>query len=89
MALVTYGFGSYIYRTAWQADPIGTIAPQGSAEASHDIDNLLFILKREQDLARSKDVLTRDMQLLDKQVSSFDAQVNQSYAVIARAKAAP
>ncbi|WP_415402706.1 hypothetical protein [Tateyamaria sp. SN3-11] len=88
VALVTFGFGSYIYRTAWQADPIRAVAPQSDAETSHDIDNLLFILKREQDLERAKDLLTRDMQMLDKQVSSFDAKVNQSFAVIARANAA-
>jgi len=88
VALVTLGFGSYIYRTGWQVDASAGIAPDGPTASTSDIDSLLFILKREQDLERAKVRLTQTMQDHRVKVSEYDSQVAQSFAAIAHAKAA-
>ncbi|WP_299612347.1 hypothetical protein [uncultured Tateyamaria sp.] len=88
VSLVTFGFGSYIYRTGWQVDASAGIAPDGPTLSSQDIDSLLFILKREQDLNRAKQRLTVDLQALRGEVTEFDSLVAQSFTSIAHAKAA-
>lgn len=87
VALVTLGFGSYIYRTGWQVDASAGIAPDGPTSSTNDIDSLLFILKREQDLDRAKQRLTVNMQALRVELAEFDSLVAQSFGNIARAKA--
>jgi len=105
VSLVTFGFGSYIYRTGWQVEPITTtttLRAEGPAQQdgtgpgavdrevviSGDLDNLLFILKREKDLEREKSQLFVDMQVQRGKVSDLATQRQQSWASIAETKGA-
>lgn len=85
---VTIGFGSYIYRTAWQAEPISMSATQDNAVLMSDIDNLLFILKREQDLERAKSRVAQDIQSHAGKMSDIEARHSRSFGAIAVAKSA-
>lgn len=84
--LVTFGFGSYIYRTAWQVEASASDLGDASTGVAPDIDNMLFILKREQNLHWAKELLAEDIKLLQIEVSEFNSDVNQSFARIARAR---
>ncbi|MEL6449669.1 MAG: hypothetical protein AAFQ19_00295 [Pseudomonadota bacterium] len=86
--LVTIGFGSYIYRTAWQAQPISASSDGDRQALVADIDNLLFIIKREQDLGRAKSSVTQDIQFESNVLSEIEARHKQSFASISRAKIA-
>ncbi|WP_299552797.1 hypothetical protein [uncultured Tateyamaria sp.] len=85
---VTIGFGSYIYRTAWQAEPVALSAPQEHQTLVADIDNLLFIIKREQDLERAKTYVTQDIQIHAARMSDIEARYSRSFGAISVAKSA-
>ncbi|GGX61778.1 hypothetical protein GCM10007385_33590 [Tateyamaria omphalii] len=85
---VTIGFGSYIYRTAWQAEPVTQVATQESRALVSDIDNLLFIIKREQDLERAKTSVTQNIQIHAAKMSDIEARHSRSFGAIAVAKSA-
>lgn len=88
VAAVTFGFGSYIYRTAWQNDPPVIVVTGSEAAQDTDIDNNIFLLRREQNLEFDKLRLAdeiRDRSLL---LAENAAQVKVSYGPIARAKEA-
>lgn len=87
VTMVAFGFGSYIYRTGWQVSTVTNGPSVAPADAS-DIDNLIFILKREQILEARQERLTEEMQAFRAEVSSWDSKVAQSFANIAQAKAA-
>jgi hypothetical protein len=89
VSCVTFGFGSYIYRTTWQVeaasmtpDANGVIAP------APDIDNLLFILKREEALEAAKAKVFSQIALAKSELPVHDSRVKQSFGPIARAKSA-
>ncbi|APX11648.1 hypothetical protein [Tateyamaria omphalii] len=84
---VTIGFGSYIYRTAWKAEPITSTVSENQALVS-DIDNLLFIIKREQDLERAKTRITEDIQIQAAAMSDIETRHSKSFGTIAIAKRA-
>ncbi|KIC48605.1 hypothetical protein [Tateyamaria sp. ANG-S1] len=84
---VTIGFGSYIYRTAWQAEPV-TATAQENRTLVADIDNLLFIIKREQDLERSKTLVSEDIQIHAAAMSDIETRHSKSFGTIATAKRA-
>ncbi|MBY5932369.1 keratin [Tateyamaria omphalii] len=84
---VTIGFGSYIYRTAWQAEPISAATPDTQPLAA-DIDNLLFIIKREQDLERAKTLVSEDIQIHAAAMSDIETRHSKSFGTIAVAKRA-
>ena len=54
VSLVTFGFGSYIYRTGWQLEANAGATADAEAGQVVDIDNMLFILKREQNLEQER-----------------------------------
>lgn len=87
VTMVAFGFGSYIYRTGWQVSASAAEVAGGGTHSS-DIDNLIFILKREQILEARQDRLTQEMQTFRAEVSDWNSKVAQSYANIARARAA-
>lgn len=87
VTLVALGFGSYIYRTGWQVT-VEDDTPAAAATEASDIDNLIFILKREQVLEARQDRLMQDIQAFRAEVSAWDSKVAQSFANIAKAKAA-
>jgi len=83
--LVTFGFGSYIYRTGWQVDNGGGVAStQSSDSEAVDIDNMLFILKREENLERARALLAADIRLFQVEVARLQSEKNQSFAEISR-----
>lgn len=85
--MVAFGFGSYIYRTGWQVDVSMEAVGDPERSGSSDIDNLLFVLKSEEDIRKSQDRLVLDMQQHRKEISDFDSKIAQSFAAIAKAKA--
>ena len=88
VALVAFGFGSYIYRTGWQVDASSGLAPDGPVVGGNDIDSLLFIIKREQDLDRAKARVTADIRTHAAKMSDMEADHNRSFGAIAIAKTA-
>lgn len=86
VSLVTFGFGSYIYRTGWQLEVSASGPADETAGQNIDIDNMLFILKREQNLEAERARLAGEISLLDDEVSVYNSSVSQSFATIARAK---
>ena len=86
VSLVTFGFGSYIYRTGWQLEANAGATADAEAGQVVDIDNMLFILKREQNLEQERVRLAAEIALLREEVSGFNSSVNQSFAAIARAR---
>lgn len=85
---VTIGFGSYIYRTAWQADTTTPVANAEQQVLVSDIDNLLFIIKREQDLERAKARVAQDIQVHAANMSDIESRHSKSFGAIATAKLA-
>lgn len=88
VALVAFGFGSYIYRTGWQVDASSGLAPDGPVVGNNDIDSLLFIIKREQDLDLAKARVTQDIRTHASKMSEMEADHNRSFGTIAIAKTA-
>ncbi len=86
VTMVAFGFGSYIYRTGWQVSASANEATIPGAQGS-DIDNLIFILKREQLLEARQEQLTEEMQAFRAEVSDWNSKVAQSFSNIARARA--
>ncbi|WP_299148335.1 hypothetical protein [uncultured Tateyamaria sp.] len=84
--LVTLGFGSYIYRTAWQSEPMRTQIEGDTAAAGQDadIDNMIFILRREQNLEYAKLQLAGSLRDLREQVADYEARILLSYGPINR-----
>lgn len=86
--MVAFGFGSYIYRTGWQVDASASAAAGSTGSSLSDIDNLLYVLKSEEDIRLSQNRLFIDMQRHRKEVSELDSKIAQSFSSIARTKAA-
>ncbi|MEL6782400.1 MAG: hypothetical protein AAFO51_08485, partial [Pseudomonadota bacterium] len=84
VALVTFGFGSYIYRTGWQAEGIAVTSGDGRTATAADIDNMLFILKREQKLEELRDAVSLQISQLERDFAAKQSEVRQSWAAIAR-----
>ncbi len=90
VSAVTFGFGSYIYRTAWQNDPPVMMITDvdGEVAADTDIDNNIFLLRREQALEADKLLLAAEIRDRRVQLADNAAQVKVSYGPIARANEA-
>ena len=86
--LVTFGFGSYIYRTSWQLQPANTDVPADQIAIVTDIDNMLFILRREETLERAKTHISGQIALAQVELSQHESRVKQSFGPISRAKRA-
>lgn len=86
VSLVTFGFGSYIYRTGWQIEAASGGAVDTGAAHGSDIDNLLHILKSEQAIERAKQALAEDINALQVEAGTVQSRIDQSFAEIARAR---
>ncbi|WP_299587425.1 hypothetical protein [uncultured Tateyamaria sp.] len=86
VSLVAFGFGSYIYRTTWQVEAATDANGNIEQAQSVDIDNMLFILKREQSLEASKTEIMGQIAKAEIELSGFGSRVKQSFGPIARAK---
>ncbi|MEX0312133.1 MAG: hypothetical protein AB3N17_18015 [Tateyamaria sp.] len=86
VACVTFGFGSYIYRTSWQAEGIAVSSGDGRAATAADIDNMLFILKREQRLEELRDAVGLQISQLERDHAAKQSEIRQSWAAIARVR---
>ncbi|MEM8656146.1 MAG: hypothetical protein AAGF36_15510 [Pseudomonadota bacterium] len=88
VALVAFGFGSYIYRTGWQVDSGPGLTPDQPVVSANDIDSLLFMLKREQDLGRAKASVAADIRAHAATMSDLEADHSRSFGAISIAKIA-
>ncbi|MEM6373642.1 MAG: hypothetical protein AAF727_12805 [Pseudomonadota bacterium] len=88
--LVTFGFGSYIYRTTWVTDPPTVLVDEEAGEVAPDtdIDNNIFLLRREQILESEKLALLGEIRERRGLLAENAAQVSVSFGPIARAKEA-
>ncbi|MEP4198216.1 MAG: hypothetical protein ABJL99_21545 [Aliishimia sp.] len=84
--LVTFGFGSYIYRTGWQVEAASAAASDGKDVSIADIDNMLFILNREKTLESQIRATNQRIATLGTELSKKDSLRRQSFATIARSK---
>lgn len=88
--LVTFGFGSYIYRTSWMNEPPTVLAQETALETAKDtdIDNNIFLLRREQIL--EDEIQSLRAEIRDKRTQQVEklAQVKVSYGPISRAEEA-
>lgn len=86
--LVTFGFGSYIYRTTWlTAPPVVAVDEEAGEKAPDtDIDNNIFLLRREQILQETKLAVAEEIRALRTEKADNTAAVRVSYGAIARAK---
>ncbi|MEL6466104.1 MAG: hypothetical protein AAFQ58_14140 [Pseudomonadota bacterium] len=86
VALVAFGFGSYIYRTGWQVDADPSLGTDPTFVGISDIDSLLFMLKREQDLERAKASVSADIRIHAVKMSDLEADHSKSFGAISIAK---
>lgn len=85
VSVVAMGFGTYIFRTSWQAE-VSQTATQAAQISS--IDNMLFILGQEKALERETEQLNMRLSALEAERTIRRAEVKQSFADISRAKEA-
>ncbi len=87
VSLVAFGFGSYIYRTTWQVEAASGTSNSGTdGEQAADIDNMLFILKREESLEAAKTVILAQIAKTEIELAGHSSRVSQSFGPIGRAK---
>lgn len=86
VSMVTFGFGTYIFRTTWQANPPIILADEaaGEIEIDTDIDNNVFLLRREKAIEDDKLIVAAEIRELRRLLSENDAQVKVSFGPIAR-----
>ena len=74
------GFASYIYRSEWQAS-------LGGGEAASDIDNLIFIIKRERMIEGSLIADRAEMRSLRDEQATLESARDRAFSDIARVRA--
>ncbi len=86
VSMVTFGFGTYIFRTTWQANPPIILADEaaGEIEIDTDIDNNVFLLRREKAIEDDKLIVAAEIRALRQRLSENEAQVKISFGPIAR-----
>jgi len=86
VSMVTFGFGTYIFRTTWQANPPIILADEalGEVEIDTDIDNNVFLLRREKAIESEKLIVAAEIRELRRRLSENEAQVKVSFGPIAR-----
>lgn len=88
--LVTFGFGSYIYRTTWLTEPPVVLVDEDAGEIAPDtdIDNNIFLLRREEILLEERLRLVTSVRDQNAIISANQPEVSVSYGPIARAEEA-
>lgn len=84
VSMVTFGFGTYIFRTTWQSNPPVVLMDPGEAEVDTDIDNNVFLLRREKAIEKDKLLVAAEIRELRRQLADNEAAVKISYGPIAR-----
>ena len=84
VSMVTFGFGTYIFRTTWQSNPPVVLVDPGEAEVDTDIDNNVFLLRREKAIEKDKLLVAAEIRELRRQLADNEAAVKISYGPIAR-----
>lgn len=86
VSMVTFGFGTYIFRTTWQANPPIVLANEaaGEVEVDTDIDNNVFLLRREKAIENDKLLVAAEIRDLRRRLSENEARVKVSFGPIAR-----
>lgn len=86
VSMVTFGFGTYIFRTTWQANPpiVVTNEATGQVEVDTDIDNNVFLLRREKAIESDKLLVAAEIRDLRRRLAENEAQVKVSFGPIAR-----
>ncbi|MFL4470967.1 hypothetical protein ACERZ8_14160 [Tateyamaria armeniaca] len=84
VSMVTFGFGTYIFRTTWQSNPPVVLADLDEAEVDTDIDNNVFLLRREKALENDKLLVAAEIRELRQQLADNEAAVKVSFGPIAR-----
>ncbi|MEP5630610.1 MAG: hypothetical protein ABJP79_01870 [Tateyamaria sp.] len=84
VSLVTFGFGTYIYRTTWQSNP--PVVEDGASEVAidTDIDNNIFLLRREKSIEADKLLILAEIRDLHSQSADNQVLVKQSFGPINR-----
>lgn len=82
VSLVAFGFGSYIYRTGWQMEGAQSAAVSPTSAQTLDIDNIIFIVQREDALEELRQGVLQEISMQASEVSSTEARHRQSFAQI-------
>lgn len=82
VSLVAFGFGSYIYRTGWQMEGAQSAAVSPTSAQTLDIDNIIFIVQREDALEELRQGVLQEISMQASEVSSAEARHRQSFAQI-------
>lgn len=82
VSLVAFGFGSYIYRTGWHMEGAQSAAVSPTSEQALDIDNIIFIVQREEALEELRQGVLQEISMQASEVSSAEARHRQSFAQI-------
>lgn len=82
VSLVAFGFGSYIYRTGWQMEGAQSAAGSPTSAQTLDIDNIIFIVQREDALEELRQGVLQEISMQASEVSSAEARHRQSFAQI-------
>ncbi|MEM6759624.1 MAG: hypothetical protein AAF601_09130 [Pseudomonadota bacterium] len=86
---VAFGFGSYMYRSTWESEPVMRTVADDSGETvlqEQSIDNMIFILRRERTLEALQDKLNEEIRVLREDEANKTAEIKLSYGPIARSK---
>lgn len=86
VSLVTFGFGTYIYRTTWQSNPPVIVVDEDAGEVATDtdIDNNIFLLRREKSIENNKLLVSSEISKLKNQLADNRVLVKQSFGPINR-----
>ncbi|MEL7166141.1 MAG: hypothetical protein AAFY52_02555 [Pseudomonadota bacterium] len=86
---VAFGFGSYMYRSTWESEPVMRTVTDDSGETvlqEQSIDNMIFILRREKTLETLQDELNEEIRVLREDEANKTAEIKLSFGPIARSK---
>ncbi|MEL7092483.1 MAG: hypothetical protein AAFN94_12180 [Pseudomonadota bacterium] len=86
---VAFGFGSYMYRSTWESEPVMRAVTDDDGETvlqEQSIDNMIFILRREKALETLQDELNEEIRLLREDEANKTAEIKLSFGPIARSK---
>lgn len=86
VSMVSFGFGTYIYRTTWQVEALTEANGNVVQAQSRDIDNTLFIITREEAVEAARLAALDEIALAEFDLSEHSSLVGQSFGPIRRAK---